>query len=345
MLSSPPIEREKCFLLLYNLTLGHPQKPDKNGRDCLLAMEKIPLSVFLITKNEADRLPAAINSVQSLADEVVVVDSGSSDATVAVAESLGARVLFHPWRGYGPQKVFAEQQCRNDWVLNLDADEAITPELAAEIAALFTAGEPAHAAYTVPILPVYPTQTKGHPWTAFHHPIRLYDRRRAGFKDHPVHDSVVVKEGSVGHLKGMVLHRSFRSLSHYVAKINETTTWRAEDLVRRGRRPSSWMLLILPFLAFWKSFLLRRGFANGTTGIVFSHMYAIQRFLRLAKAWELRERQRLGLPVVFTLPDAAENLHNAGQASEHSASCPQTPVGASDKRSSLSSQTPSSTSP
>lgn len=264
-------------------------------------LASLPLSVFLITKNEADRLPAALASVRGWADEIVVVDSGSSDATVAVAESFGAHVLFHPWRGYGPQKVFAEQQCRHDWVLNLDADEAVSPELAAEIQALFSTGEPPHAAYTLPILPIYPTQAIGHPWTAFHHPIRLYDRRRAGFKSHPVHDSVVVREGTVGHLKGMVHHRSFRSLTHHLAKINETTTWRAEELVRRRRKPSGWMLFLLPFFAFWKSFLLRREFANGTTGVVISHMYAIQRFLRLAKAWEIQERQRLGLPVAFAL--------------------------------------------
>ncbi len=299
-------------------------------------MAPLPLSVFLITKNEADRLPSAITSVQSLADEVVVVDSGSSDATIAVAESLGARVLFHPWRGYGPQKVFAEQQCRNDWVLNLDADEAVSPELATEIAALFTAGEPAHAAYTVPILPIYPTQRTGHPWTAFHHPIRLYDRRRAGFKDHPVHDSVVVKEGTVGHLKGMVLHRSFRSLTHHVTKINETTTWRAEVLYRQGRRPSGWLLFLLPFFAFWKSFLLRREFANGTTGIIISHMYAIQRFLRLAKAWELSERQRLGLPVTFTLPDARQGDDDASTTPEHSGTCPPTPSGDNNEQSTVS---------
>ncbi|MCX7946562.1 MAG: glycosyltransferase family 2 protein [Hydrogenophilus sp.] len=250
----------------------------------------LPLSVFIITRDEADRLPAAIESVRSLADEILVVDSGSTDATVAVAQSLGARVLFHEWRGYGPQKVFAEKNCRHFWILNLDADEALTPELAVEIRALFAAGEPPHAAYTLPVLPIYPTQTHGHPWTAFHHPIRLYDRRRAGFKDHPVHDSVIVRSGTVGHLKNYLLHRSFRSLTHHVAKINQTTTWRAEELVRRGRRPSPWLLFFLPFLAFWKSYLLRREFINGTTGIVISHMYAFTRFLRLAKAWELHQR-------------------------------------------------------
>ncbi|GLW61128.1 putative glycosyltransferase RP128 [Hydrogenophilus thermoluteolus] len=263
----------------------------------------LPLSVFIITKNEADRLPAAIASVRDWVDEVIVIDSGSEDATVAVAESLGAKVLVRQWEGYGPQKVFGERACRNDWILNLDADEAVSPELAAEIQTHFHAGEPEHAAYTVPILPIYPTQKMGHPWTAFHHPIRLYDRRRAGFKPHPVHDSVVVRSGTVGHLKGFVWHRSFRSLTHHLAKINETTTWRAAEYRQRKGKPSALTLFLLPFFAFWKSYLLRREFANGATGVLISHMYAIQRFLRVAKAWEDAERRRLGLPPTLDLPN------------------------------------------
>ncbi len=255
---------------------------------------KLPLSVFIIAKNEADRIPATLASVRHWVDEVIVVDSGSSDETVAVSEAMGARVVYRAWEGYGPQKVFAEGLCRNDWVLNLDADEEVSPELAAEIQALFAPGAPPSdlSAYTVPILPCYPTRTPGHPWTAFHHPVRLYDRRRAGFKPEPVHDSVIVHSGRIGHLTGFVWHRSFRSLSHHLAKVNETSSWRAEDLVRRGRIPSAWRLFLEPLWAFWKSYLLRREFANGTTGVVISHMYAFQRFIRLAKAWERAQQSR-----------------------------------------------------
>lgn len=253
-------------------------------------MEKIPLSVFIIAKDEADRIPLVIRAVRDWVDEVIVVDSGSEDATVAVSESLGARVVFNAWRGYGPQKVFAEGLCRNAWLLNLDADEEISPALAAEIRSLFQAGEPPCVAYTLPILPLYPFQESGHPWTAFHHPVRLYRRDKAGFKDELVHDSVVVEEGRIGHLKGMVLHRSFRSLAHHVDKVNGYSSAQAEVLAARGRDPGLFALLLTPILAFFKQFILRREFVNGVDGIVVSYMYAFQRFIRLAKT---RERQRL----------------------------------------------------
>ena len=248
--------------------------------------ERLPISVFIIARNEADRIPTAIRSVRDWTDEVWVVDSGSEDATVAVSESLGARVVLNAWRGYGPQKVFGEGLCRHDWILNIDADEEISAELAAEIAALFRAGEPACIAYRVPILPLYNFQQRGHPWTAHHHPVRLYRRSHAGFKDSTVHDSVLVANGRVGQLRGMVLHRSFRSLAHHIDKVNGYSSAQAEDFFRKGRRPSLLGLLLTPPLAFLKQYLLRREFVNGIDGIVVSHMYAFQRFIRLAKARE-----------------------------------------------------------
>lgn len=253
-------------------------------------MPALPISVFIIARNEADRIALTIDSVKDWVDEVIVVDSGSDDDTVALSESLGARVVFNAWRGYGPQKVFAEGLCRNDWLLNLDADEEVSAGLGAEIRARFAAGEPAASAFTLPILPLYPFQTTGHRWTAFHHPVRLYRRSSAGFKDSPVHDSVVVRKGAIESLGGMVIHRSFRSLTHHVDKANEVSSLRAQDLADKGRDPSALSLLLVPLFAFFKSFILRREFVNGVDGIVVSHMYAFQRFIRLAKT---RERNRL----------------------------------------------------
>ncbi|HOP17079.1 MAG: glycosyltransferase family 2 protein [Gammaproteobacteria bacterium] len=253
-------------------------------------MPALPISVFIIARNEADRIALTIDSVKDWVDEVIVVDSGSDDDTVALSESLGARTVFNEWRGYGPQKVFAEGLCRNDWLLNLDADEEVSAELGAEIRMRFAAGEPVASAFTLPILPLYPFQTTGHRWTAFHHPVRLYRRSAAGFKDSPVHDSVVVREGAIEPLRGMVIHRSFRSLTHHVDKANEVSSLRAQDLADKGRDPSAFSLLLVPLFAFFKSFILRREFVNGVDGIVVSHMYAFQRFIRLAKT---RERNRL----------------------------------------------------
>jgi glycosyltransferase involved in cell wall biosynthesis len=252
-------------------------------------MTKTPISVFIIAKNEADRIPLAIQSVRDWVDEVLVIDSGSTDDTVRVSAALGATTHFREWTGYGPQKVHGESLCRNDWLLNIDADEEISPALRDEICALFSQ-EPRHAAYTVPILPLYNFQQRAHRWTAHHHPVRMYRKSCAGFKDSTVHDTVVVRKGTVGHLRGMVNHRSFRSLTHHVDKVNFYSSAQAEDRFAKKREPSLFALLLTPPLAFLKSYFLRREFMNGIDGVVVSYMFAFQRFIRLAKT---RERFQL----------------------------------------------------
>ena len=112
-------------------------------------MNRLPLSCFIIAKNEADRIVRTIRAVKDWAGEIVVIDSGSTDGTQALAEAEGARVIFNAWPGFGQQKRFGETQCRNEWLINLDADEVVSPKLAAEIQALFGRGEPALAVYAL----------------------------------------------------------------------------------------------------------------------------------------------------------------------------------------------------
>jgi glycosyltransferase involved in cell wall biosynthesis len=252
-------------------------------------MDKLPISVFIIALNEADRLPRAIHSVRDWVDEVHVIDSGSDDDTLKVGAALGAKTHFRAWNGYGPQKVYAEGLCRNDWLLNLDADEEISPRLRDEILAVFAAS-PKHSAYTLPILPLYNFQERAHSLTVHHHPVRLYRKSCGGFKDSPVHDSVVVQDGTTGRLHGMVNHRSFRSLSHHLDKVNVYSSAQAEDRFAAGREPSFLSLLLITPLSFLKSLILRREILNGIDGVVVSYMYAFQRFIRLAKT---RERFQL----------------------------------------------------
>ena len=249
-------------------------------------MTRLPISVFIIAKNEADRIPLAIKSVCEWADEVHVIDSGSEDDTLKVSAVLGVQTHFRAWTGYGEQKVYGESLCRNDWLLNIDADEEISPELRDEIIALFNKGGPACIAYTLPILPLYNFQERAHAWTAHHHPVRLYRKAHAGFSNSPVHDTVQVREGCIGHLHAMVNHRSFRSLTHHVDKVNFYSSAQAADRQRKGRNPTLAELLLTPPLAFLKSYLMRREFVNGIDGIVVSYMYAFQRFIRLAKTRE-----------------------------------------------------------
>ena len=259
-------------------------------------MTRLPLSVFIIAKNEADRIPLAILSVRDWVDEVHVIDSGSDDDTVKVSTALGVQTHFRAWTGYGEQKIYGESLCRNLWLLNIDADEEISPTLRAEITALFQHGEPDCIAYTVPILPLYNFQDRAHPWTAHHHPVRLYRKSHAGFSPSPVHDTVQVRDGKVGRLAGMVHHRSFRSLTHHVDKVNFYSSAQAQDRYRKGRNPSLLELLLTPPLAFLKSYIMRREFVNGIDGIVVSYMYAFQRFIRLAKTRERFQSARKAGP-------------------------------------------------
>jgi glycosyltransferase involved in cell wall biosynthesis len=254
-------------------------------------VDRLPISAFIIAKNEADRIPVAITAIREWVDEVIVVDSGSTDATVSISQALGAKAYFNEWHGYGPQKVHGESLCRNEWLLNIDADEEVSPELRDEIRALFATGtHNAAVAFRLPVLPLYPFQASGHPWTVTNYPIRLYRRDQAGFSTSTVHDSVIVKQGAVGRLRGMLIHRSFRSLAHHLDKINHYTSAQAEDASENGRRISALTMLLTPPLAFIKSFILRREFVNGFDGVIVSYMYAIQRFMKVAK---IREMARL----------------------------------------------------
>lgn len=254
----------------------------------------VPVSVFVIAKNEEDRIPYTIKSVVDWADEVIVIDSGSTDKTMPVCEELGAKTVFRAWEGYGPQKVFGESLCRNDWLLNLDADEALSPALQKEILALFDGGrQPPLQAYHLNIKIQGCFADKPGFLAPSNSPIRFYHKKYAGFKDSTVHDSVVFKsdEGRAGRLQHIVYHRCFRSYSHAVDKINYYTSMQARDMVERGRVPGVLRIVLEPGIAFLKAYFLRRYVFLGASGFVESVIYAFSRTLRLAKARELWQEQ------------------------------------------------------
>lgn len=256
---------------------------------------KLPLSAFIITFNEVDRLGPAIESLKSLTDDIVVVDSGSTDGTPALAERLGARVVHHDFAGYGPQKRFAESLCTLDWVINLDADERVTPELAAEIRSLFTGGPPEAGAYHVPILQLFPHQTRPTPGAFEYDPVRLYDRGRSRYSESPIHDRVQLGAGvTAGRLKGGLLHQSIRSLSHLIEKSNAYTDKQLAEMLARGRKASGLRLLIeFPF-SFCKAYFGRRFFLMGLYGVAISSTYAYFRLMRIAKLYEAELIRRKG---------------------------------------------------
>lgn len=244
----------------------------------------LPLSIFIIACDEADRLPRTLEAVQGLADEIVLVDSGSRDGTREVAASFGARIVENAWPGYGPQKRFAEEQCRNAWLLNLDADEIVSPALRAEIEAVFAAGEPKADAYSIPITEVFPGEDAPHPLAYTLSPVRLYRSDKGRYSASIVHDRVVLADGArVAALKGRIHHVSVRSLGDQLAKLNAYSDAQAQDLMDRGETPSLIRLFLEFPAAFLKAYFGRRHFVRGVYGFMTAMNFAFYRYLRIAK--------------------------------------------------------------
>jgi glycosyltransferase involved in cell wall biosynthesis len=247
------------------------------------------VTVTIITLDEAAHIADAIDSA-AWADEVIVVDSGSVDDTLAIARAKGARAESRSWTGYVDQKNFAASLASNDWIFSLDADERIPPVLAAEIRDVLST-EPAHGGYRVPRVTHHLGQ-----WirtTDFYpdYQTRLYDRRKARWHGRHVHESVTV-DGPAGQLTKELEHYSYRNLSDHLDRINAYSTLAARQMYESGRRAHALHLLVHPPAAFLRNYILRRGFLDGTVGLTLSIVNAYSVFLKFAKLWELQRCSR-----------------------------------------------------
>ena len=239
------------------------------------------ISATIITYNEERHLPRAIESLRC-ADEVLVVDSGSSDRTVELAEKLGARVIESQWLGYAKQKNFAAERASYDWILSLDADESLSEALEAEIWHLKKIGPDADA-YTMPRMARYLGRWIRHSGWYPDRKVRLYHRAKACWEGDFVHESVKVV-GSVGHLQGNLLHFTCESLTEHIKTMDRYTTLAAEQLVETGQ-PVSWARLICePPWTFFQTYVLKAGFLDGVEGLAIANMAALYNFLKYAKA-------------------------------------------------------------
>jgi glycosyltransferase involved in cell wall biosynthesis len=245
------------------------------------------LTATVITLNESAHLAAALQSV-SWADEIVVVDSQSTDATVEIARRFTDRVVIRDWPGYIAQKNFAASIASHDWILSLDADERVTPELAAEIQALLTSAPPA-AGYRVPRVSHYLGRwIRSTDW--YPDPqMRLYDRRRAQWTGRLVHESVAV-DGPVGRLSADLQHYPYRDVSHHLATIDRYTSLAARQMFEDGRRAGALELALHPPAALLRNYVLRGGFRDGTVGLIVSILNSYYVYLKFAKLWELAQR-------------------------------------------------------
>ena len=245
-----------------------------------------PVTVTVITKNEADALADALRSV-SWADEIIVIDAESTDDTVAIARQFTDRVYVRPWNGYIDQKNHAATLASHDWILSLDADERVTPQLAEEIRSLL-ATKPAAAGYRVPRVSFYfgrwMRTTDMYP----DYQLRLYDRRRARWDGRYVHESVRA-DGAVDYLKSDLQHYPYRDLSEHLIRMDRYTTLAAQQMHEQGRRATVMGLLIHPRLAFLRNYILKGGFRDGKAGLVISLVNSYYVFLKFAKLWELQK--------------------------------------------------------
>lgn len=253
---------------------------------------KLPISVFIIAKNEADRIKNVIEAVKKIADEIIVIDSGSTDNTVVVAQDCGAKVLFNEWRGYGLQKIFGEQQCKNKWILNIDADEEVSKELCSEITDIFQQNKQNNFhGFRIKIVNKFRFEKKPKKLAYFYNQLRLYNIDYAGFKDSPVHDSVALKNNEskvkIGQLKHIIYHQSFRSFEHWIEKINSYSSMQAQDNFVKGKYPSILKLFLTPTIAFLKAYFIRKYFIYGFNGFTYSYLFAFSRFVKVIKTREL----------------------------------------------------------
>ena len=224
------------------------------------------LSVIIITKNELANIGACLDSVR-FANQLIIVDSGSSDGTVALARERGAEVIeTTDWPGYGPQKTRALAAADGDWVLSLDADERIPEALRDEI--LRAIKSPQHAAYAIPRLSSFCGQFIRHSGWYPDHVVRLWRRGSAGFSDHIVHERVLVHQGSTGKLVTPMIHYSYRNDSDFLRKLEQYSELGARQAFASGKRGTLRRALLHGLSAFLRSFVFKRGFLDGRSGLI-----------------------------------------------------------------------------
>jgi len=239
------------------------------------------ISATIITHNEERNLPRAIESLRC-ADEIVVVDSGSSDRTVEIAEKLGARVVDSPWPGYANQKNLAAERAEHDWILSLDADESVSEALEAEIWHLKKNGAEFDA-YTMPRMARYLGRWIRHSGWYPDRKVRLYHRAKATWEGEYVHESVKVA-GTLGHMEGNLLHFTCDSLSEHIKTMDRYTTLAAEQLVASNQKVTWGRLILEPPWTFFNTYVMKAGYLDGVEGLAIANMAAVYNFLKYAKA-------------------------------------------------------------
>lgn len=245
------------------------------------------LSVIIIAKNEVANIRVCLESV-AWANEIIVVDSGSSDATVEICRELGAKVFVHDWPGFGAQKNRALGYATNEWVFSIDADERVTPELRTAIEAVLRNGG-VHAAYRISRLSSYCGRFMRHSGWCPDHIVRLFKRDAAKFSADLVHERLLV-EGATGLLDGELLHYSYENLEQVLNKVNQYSSASAQMLQQRGRRASLSGAVLHGLWSFIRTYFLRAGFLDGREGFMLAVSNAEGTYYRYLKLMLLNKK-------------------------------------------------------
>jgi len=246
------------------------------------------LCVTIVCRNEAQEIGACLESVR-WADEIVVCDSGSTDGTLEICRGYTDRLYVDPWRGFSGHKNLALERATQEWVFSLDADERVTPALAAEIREVL-ADAGARDGYTVPRKNYFLGQWIRHGGWYPDRTVRLVRRGKGSFQPRAVHEAMRV-DGSVGQLRHPFDHFTYRSLSAYLQRMDRYSTLAADELWQGGRRARISDLCLRPPATFLRMYLLRAGFRDGTAGLILAGLYAAQTLAKYAKLWERGSRE------------------------------------------------------
>lgn len=246
------------------------------------------LSVALITLNEEHNLPSTLASI-TWANEIVVVDSGSTDATRSIAQSYGARFVSESWRGFAAQKNYALSLCTSDWVLSLDADEVVSPELAAAIQTVI-ANPPAKTAFTLPRRNLFLGRWICHGGYYPDRKLRLFPRGQGSFQETPVHETIRF-EGHTETLQGDLIHNAYPTLAAYLDHMQRYSTLGAKIAARRGQSGAGLLsflngVLLNPLATFFYNYIFRGGFLDGREGLLLHLYHSAYVSWKYAKAWE-----------------------------------------------------------
>ena len=247
------------------------------------------LSIVIITHNEEENILRCLDSVKNLSDEIIVIDSMSTDHTPDICREYGCRVISHEFLGYGQQKQYGTEQASNNWILSIDADEVVSETLRSEIRSLLNQEAIIQAGFRIPFSLFYMGRILRFSGTGNEYHMRLFDRTRGKFTEVAVHEGIEV-QGPSGTLKGKIIHYSYKDIYHHLQKINTYTTQAAEGNIRNGKTFTKTWVILKFSISFFTFYFIKLGILDGYPGFLWSFFAALYGSMKVAKTIEMRKK-------------------------------------------------------